>query len=136
MIPEGLSGKWQAGLSHRARRRDPHSLSSILLLLAVAAAAAGQTAILAFLPALVDGEAVGLAPRVHDFHVASLTAIHPLAALLTAPLWGWLADRMDYRVLLRTTLVILAFVTAPIGAVSLPALYLLRAMAEIGRAHV
>lgn len=136
MIPEGLSGKWQAGLSHRARRRDPHSLSSILLLLAVAAAAAGQTAILAFLPALVDGEAVGLAPRVHDFHVASLTAIHPLAALLTAPLWGWLADRMDYRVLLRTTLVILAFVTAPIGAVSLPALYLLRAMAGMAAAAI
>ncbi|MFC0203267.1 MFS transporter [Novosphingobium soli] len=107
-----------------------------MLLLAAAAAAAGQTAILAFLPTLVDSGAAGLAPRTHDFHVASLTTVHPFAALLLAPFWGRLADRMDYRIILRTALIVLALATAPIGAVSLPALYLLRALAGMASAAI
>jgi len=136
VIPVRLSKTWQAGLGHLARPQGRHSLSSILLLLAVAAAAAGRTAILAFLPALVDRNAAELALRLHDFHVASLTGVYPLAALLLAPLWGWLADRMDYRILVRTALVALAIATAPVGAVPLPALYLLRALAGMAAAAI
>ncbi|MFD2431586.1 MFS transporter [Sphingobium scionense] len=91
-------------------------------------ASAGQTAILAFLPTLVDPNPGGLSSA-HDFHVASLTAVHPLAALVAAPLWGWIADRVDYRVMLRTALIILAMVTAPVGLVALPTLYVLRTVA-------
>ena len=58
--------------------------SFFVLLLAAAAASAGQTAILAFLPALVDPARGALSSSAHDFHVASLTAVHPLAALLAA----------------------------------------------------
>lgn len=107
-----------------------------MLLLAVAAASAGQTGILAFLPTLVDHNPVDASPRVHDLNVALLTAIHPLAALLFAPLWGWLADRMDYRISLRTALILLALVIAPIGTVSVPALYLLRIGAGIAAAAI
>jgi len=114
----------------------PLSASSILLLFAVAAASAGQTAILAFLPSLVDGDAVSLSLQAHDFHVASLTAVHPLAGLLLAPLWGWLADRVDYRIILRVALIVLAFATAPIGAVSLPTLYLLRMLTGMAAAAI
>ncbi|WP_281822884.1 MFS transporter [Sphingobium sp. BS19] len=110
--------------------------SPILLQFAVAAAAAGQTAILAFLPSLVDEGPVPLSLRAHDFHVASLSAAHPLAALLFAPLWGWLADRMDYRVLLRAALILLAFALAPVGVVALPTLYLLRALAGMSAAAI
>lgn len=112
------------------------SLSPLLLLLAVAAASAVQTAILALLPTLVDGDAANFSRRAHDFHVATLTAVHPLAALLLAPFWGWLADRFDYRVVFRAGLVILALATAPIGTVSLPMLYLLRILAGVAAAAI
>jgi MFS family permease len=105
-------------------------------LLAVAAASAGQTAILAFLPSLVADDPIALSLRAHDFHVASLTAVHPLAALLLAPLWGWLADRVDYRIILRAALLVLALATAPIGAVNLPTLYLLRMLAGMAAAAI
>jgi MFS family permease len=107
-----------------------------VLLLAAAAASAGQTAILAFLPALVDPARGALSSSAHDFHVASLTAVHPLAALLAAPLWGWIADRVDYRAMLRAALVILALVTAPIGLVGLPELYALRLVAGMASAAI
>ncbi|WP_395444501.1 MFS transporter [Caulobacter sp. UC70_42] len=106
------------------------------MLLAVAAASAGQTAVLAFLPTLVDGGQADLALRIHDVHVASLTAAHPLAALVFAPLWGWLADRIDYRIILRTALVVLALATAPVGAVPLPMLYGLRLLAGLSAAAI
>jgi MFS family permease len=110
--------------------------SFFVLLLAAAAASAGQTAILAFLPALVDPARGALSSSAHDFHVASLTAVHPLAALLAAPLWGWIADRVDYRAMLRAALVILALVTAPIGLVGLPELYALRLVAGMASAAI
>lgn len=108
----------------------------MLLLFAVAAASAGQTAILAFLPSLVDDGQVPLSMRAHDFHVASLSAAHPLAALLFAPLWGWLADRMDYRLILRAALILLALALAPVGLASLPTLYLLRMLAGMSAAAI
>jgi MFS transporter, DHA1 family, tetracycline resistance protein len=107
-----------------------------LLLFAVAAASAGQTAMLAFLPSLVDDGQSPLSLRAHDFHVASLSAVHPLAALLFAPLWGWLADRVDYRVVLRAALVVLVFALAPVGVVALPVLYLLRMLAGMSAAAI
>lgn len=112
------------------------SRSSMLLLFAVAAASAGQTAILAFLPSLVDDGQVPLSLRAHDFHVASLSAAHPLAALLFAPLWGWLADRLDYRIILRAALILLALALAPVGVVALPTLYLLRVLAGMSAAAI
>lgn len=112
------------------------SLSPVLLLLAVAAASAVQTAILALLPTLVDGDPAIFSRRDYDFHVATLTAVHPLAALLLAPLLGWLADRFDYRVVFRAGLVVLALSTAPIGTVSLPMLYLLRILAGVAAAAI
>ena len=112
------------------------SRSSMLLLLAVAAASAGQTAILAFLPSLVDDGQVPLSLRAHDFHVASLSAAHPLAALLFAPVWGWLADRMDYRIILRSALIVLPLALVPVGAVALPTLYLLRILAGMSAAAI
>lgn len=108
----------------------------VLLLLAVAAASAVQTAILAFLPSLVDSGPTTLSRQAYDFHVATLTAVHPLAALLLAPLWGWLADRFDYRIVLRIGVIVLALATAPIGAASLPMLYLLRVIAGMAAAAI
>lgn len=124
LVPEG-------GLHDDGRGQAPF----FVLLLAAAAASAGQTAILAFLPTLVDPDP-GMLSSAHDFHVASLTAVHPLAALLVAPLWGWIADRIDYRAMLRTALIILALVTAPIGLVSLPTLYALRMVAGMAAAAI
>jgi MFS family permease len=56
--------------------------------------------------------------------------------LLAAPLWGWIADRVDYRAMLRAALVILALVTAPIGLVGLPELYALRLVAGTAAAAI
>ena len=120
------------GESHDGKRGQS---SFIVLLLAAVSASAGQTAILAFLPTLVDPNPGGLSSA-HDFHVASLTAVHPLAALVAAPLWGWIADRVDYRVMLRTALIILAMVTAPVGLVALPTLYVLRTVAGMAAAAI
>lgn len=102
----------------------------------MAAASAGQTAILAFLPSLVDDGHVPFSLRAHDFHVAGLSAAHPLAALLFAPLWGWLADHMDYRVILRAALILLALALGPVGLVALPTLYVLRMFAGMSAAAI
>ena len=110
--------------------------SDVVLLFAVAAASAGQSAILAFLPTLVNGGLGALSAESHNVHIASLTATHPLAALLAAPLWGWLAERFDYRILLRAGLIVLAFAMAPVGIVSLQSLYLLRIFAGIATAAI
>ena len=56
--------------------------------------------------------------------------------MLAAPLWGWIADRVDYRAMLRAALVILALVTAPIGLVGLPELYALRLVAGMASAAI
>ncbi|WP_310218118.1 MFS transporter [Caulobacter sp. BE264] len=141
MVVRRCAAPWRPedGLTCSAADDSPgrsQTAASILLLLAVAAASAGQTAVLAFLPTLVDGGQADLALRIHDVHVASLTAAHPLAALVFAPLWGWLADRIDYRIILRTALVVLALATAPVGAVPLPMLYGLRLLAGLSAAAI
>ncbi|MBX3726042.1 MAG: hypothetical protein KF823_08990 [Xanthomonadales bacterium] len=100
----------------RSRQGESGPSDFALLLIAVAAAGASQTGVLAFLPDLVRE---GLGESTVDsqgFHTAGLAAAHPVGALLLAPLWGWLADRYDYRILLRTTLVILALATTATGA--------------------
>lgn len=141
MVVKRRAGPWRTGDGRTcsaadAERGRSRTAASILLLLAVAAAAAGQTAILAFLPTLVDAGQANLGSRVHDVHVASLTAAHPLAALVFAPLWGWLADRIDYRVILRAALFVLAMATAPVGAVALPILYGLRLLAGLAASAI
>lgn len=99
-----------------------------LLLVAVAAAGSSQTGVLALLTDLVR-EGLGRSTVVsQDLQTAGLAAAHPLGMLLLAPFWGWLADRYDYRVLLRTTLVVLALSTLATGATSLPWLYALRVL--------
>lgn len=113
----------------RSRQGESGPSDFALLLIAVAAAGASQTGVLAFLPDLVRE---GLGESTVDsqgFHTAGLAAAHPVGALLLAPLWGWLADRYDYRILLRTTLVILALATTATGATPLAWLYVLRALA-------
>ena len=113
----------------RSRQGESGPSNFALLLIAVAAAGASQTGVLAFLPDLVRE---GLGESTVDsqgFHTAGLAAAHPVGALLLAPLWGWLADRYDYRILLRTTLVILALATTATGATPLAWLYVLRALA-------
>lgn len=107
-----------------------------LLLLAVAAASAAQTAAIAFLPVLVDQNALAPGPAAHDFHVASLSASYPMAALISAPFWGWLADRIDYRIILRCALLLLALTTFLFGQTSLGALYVLRGLTGIASAAV
>lgn len=102
------------------------SFGFLLLLIAVAATSATQTAAIAFLPSLIEGGAVIPVAATHDFHIVSLSASFPLAALGLAPIWGWLADRMDYRVLLRIALLVLAATTLAFGSTDLATLYLLR----------
>ena len=102
------------------------SFGFLLLLITVAATSATQTAAIAFLPSLIEGGAVIPVAATHDFHIVSLSASFPLAALGLAPIWGWLADRMDYRVLLRIALLVLAATTLAFGSTDLATLYLLR----------
>jgi len=108
----------------------------VALLTAIAATSAAQTSVLPFLPGLVHTGLNKTASNGHGFHVIGLTAISPLAALLLAPFWGWLADRFDHRHILVLALVVLALVTAPIGQTSLTGLYALRAIAGIASAAV
>lgn len=102
-----------------------------LLLLAVAGAAAAQTAALAFLPGMVDAQLATEGPSSHAVHVSSLSAAYPLGALVLAPFWGWLADRHDYRLILRIAVSVLALAVIPMGTTSLPALYGLRLVSGI-----
>src|SRR3546814_18899611 len=55
---------------------------------------------------------------------------------VAGPLGGWMADRGDYRAMLRAALVILALVTAPIGLGGLPELYALRLVAGMASAAI
>jgi MFS family permease len=100
-------------------------------LVAIGAAAAAQTAFLPWLPSLVDAGLVGQRSGNHDIHVAVLSAIFPLGGMLTAPLWGWLSDRYNFRTLLVLAVATLALTTALTGATSLPNLYLLRLLAGV-----
>lgn len=53
-----------------------------------------------------------------------------------APLWGWFADRFDYRIILRVALVVLTLAIAPVGIVSLPLPYVLRLLAGLSAAAI
>lgn len=101
----------------------------ISVLVAIGAAAAAQTAFLPWLPSLVDAGQNGQKLDSHAVHVAMLSAIFPLGGLLTAPLWGWLSDRYNFRTLLVLAVATLGLTTALTGTTSLPQLYLLRILA-------
>lgn len=122
-----------------ARAGPPRQVSRIafvLLLLTVACTSAAQTGAIAFLPVMIGRDASPSALLNHGFHVAGLSASFPLAALLLAPLWGWMADRSDYRFMLRTALFGVAASTALFGITGLGMLYVVRAAAGMASAAV
>jgi MFS family permease len=80
---------------------------------------------------MVDAHLAGDGRLSRSAHVASLSAAYPLGALVLAPYWGWLADRRDYRLILRIAMSVLAIVSIPIGTTSLPILYGLRIVSGI-----
>lgn len=115
---------------------DPPRCRSVRLgvtpvLIAIGTGAAAQTALLPWLPALVDAELVGRSSGNHDIHVAVLSAIFPLGGMLAAPVWGWLSDRHDFSILLVLAVATLGLTTALTGTTSLPQLYVLRAIAGV-----
>lgn len=115
---------------------DPSRLQStrvsmMPVLFAIGAAAAAHTAFLSWLPSLVDAGRVGQESGDHDVHVPLLSAIFPLGGMLTAPLWGWLSDRCNFRALLILAVATLAIATALSGSTSLTFLYLLRLLAGV-----
>lgn len=100
-----------------------------ILMLAAFAAATGYGIVLPRLPALLAAlpEAGDAAWRTR--HVSGLTAAFFGAALVAAPLWGWLSDRLDRRLVLAVGAAgfAVAFVASErVG--SLPGLYLARAL--------
>lgn len=114
----------------------PASVGFGLLLLAVALAGASQTATLALLPEVVNSsKSIGRVTS-HDLHIVFLSALFPLVAFLLAPIWGWLADKNDYRAILRVALVVLAAATFFFRSGSLIELYLARTAAGMAAAAI
>lgn len=114
----------------------PASLGFGLLLLAVSLAGASQTATQVLLPELLGRSTAFGSGISHDLHIAFLSAVFPLAAFLVAPFWGWLADRTDYRAILRIALVLLAAATFLFRGTSLAELYVTRITAGLAAAAI
>lgn len=135
MVIDGRGHSFDTAAGRRliadAAHRRSETVRVIPAMLAIGTAAAAQTAFLPWLPGLVD-EALGTpGSGSHDVHVAVLSAIFPLGGILTAPLWGALSDRGNFRPVLVLAVATLAATTALTGATSLTQLYLLRILAGI-----
>lgn len=135
MVVDGSGPSFGAEADRQLIADAAHHQSTIVrvipVMLAIGTAAAAQTAFLPWLPGLVDAALGTPGSGNHDIHVAVLSAIFPLGGMLTAPLWGALSDRGNFRSVLVLAIATLAMTTALTGATSLTLLYLLRIMAGI-----
>ncbi|WP_217352816.1 MFS transporter [Sphingomonas sp. ID1715] len=96
------------------------------MLLAVALVTSAHTAAMPFLPEFAARSAPGAGTAGHVDHVAGLTAAFPAAALLTAPLWGWLSDKAGERRLLMTSVGAFGLTALLFGNGGLSGLYFVR----------
>ena len=113
--------------------RDAATFS--VMVAAVVLVTSAHTAAMPFLPEFAARSSeVGRSGHVR--HVAALTAAFPAAALITAPIWGWVADRAGSRLLLFAGAAFFGLAALLFGYGGLRGLYLSRFALGVSSASI
>jgi MFS family permease len=100
-----------------------------LLIAAVTTVTLGHSAVLPFLPELVDRAAPESGSVWRARHISALAAAYPVAACVLAPLWGWISDRWRRRPVLLLGLAGFSLALAIFRPESITGLYASRLLA-------
>lgn len=112
------------------------AIGFVLLLSAVAAVEAGHSVVMPFLPEMMERVSPGADGITRGRHVAALVTAFPIAACLTAPLWGWVSDRWRRWPLLLMGLFGFSVTLSFYSRAGLPELYILRLLSGMFAAAV
>lgn len=106
-----------------------------VMVAAVGLVTSAHTAAMPFLPEFA-ARSSEIGQDGHVRHVAALTAAFPAASLITAPIWGSVADRAGSRLLLASSLALFGLAAVLFGFGNLTGLYFSRFMLGMTSASI